>query len=219
MWRWYSHRLDSGNLIGGSSWGGRGAADSAGPIPAAASALWRRFRGGGASATGRCAWTANSITGRKTEEASRAAGIGGALRLGAGDHHAGFSDFNILCVLAELTPRELAAAAERSAVARTGQPAPLLLTEHELQFADCFAIEFTTMQSHHRLLFGKDVIPALVVEDTFYRRAGGARPARQALALRQKACECWPTKPAAPPAARFGVHFLRALRHALLLHG
>jgi hypothetical protein len=33
----------------------------------------------------------------------------------AGDHHAGFSDFNILCVLSVLTPRELAASASRSA--------------------------------------------------------------------------------------------------------
>ena len=85
----------------------------------------------------------------------------------AGDHHAGFSDFNILCVLAELTPRELAAAAEPFRWWREqGSPVPLLLTEPELATsADCFAIEFHDMQSHHQLLFGKDVIPALVVED------------------------------------------------------
>ena len=108
----------------------------------------------------------------------------------AGDHHAGFSDLNVLCVLSELTPRELAAAAEPFRWWREqGSPAPLLLTEHELATsADCFAIEFHDMQSHHRLLFGKDTIPALEVGNAFYRAQVEHDLRAKLLRLRQKAC-------------------------------
>ena len=107
----------------------------------------------------------------------------------AGDHHAGFSDFNILCVLSAIAPGELAAAAEPFRWWREqGSPAPLLLTEHELATStDCFAIEFHDMQSHHRLLFGKDVIAALPVEKHFYRAQVEHDLRAKLLRLRQKA--------------------------------
>ena len=51
--------------------------------------------------------------------------------------------------------------------------APLLLTEHEVATStDCFAIEFHDIQQHHRLLYGKDVITGLTVDDSFYRAQG-----------------------------------------------
>src|SRR4051794_7782471 len=81
----------------------------------------------------------------------------------AGDHQAKFSDYNILCVLSEITPRELAAGEDIFRWWREqSSPAPLLLTEHEVATStDCFAIEFLDIQRSHRILFGKDVITGL----------------------------------------------------------
>src|SRR3982750_1356961 len=74
------------------------------------------------------------------------------------DHHEDFSDLNVLCVLTQITPRELAAAEEIFRGWREqGSPSPLLLTEHELTTStDCFAIEFHDIQRQHRLLHGRD---------------------------------------------------------------
>jgi hypothetical protein len=140
----------------------------------------------------------------------------------AGDHHEGFSDFNILCVLTVLTPRELAASAEPFYWWREqGSPAPLLLTEHELATsADCFAIEFHDMQSSHRLLFGKDVIPALVVEDTFYRAQVEHDLRAKLLRLRQKASGMLANADLLRRLLLDSVStFCVLFRHALLLHG
>ncbi len=65
-----------------------------------------------------------------------------------GEHHARFSDYNILCVLHEITPRELGASDKIFRWWREqGNPAPLLLTEHEVaNSTDCFAIEFHDIQ-------------------------------------------------------------------------
>src|ERR1039457_2011116 len=47
----------------------------------------------------------------------------------AGDHHAAFSDINILCVLSEISPRELGAGEDIFRWWREqGSPSPLLLT-------------------------------------------------------------------------------------------
>ncbi len=140
----------------------------------------------------------------------------------AGDHHAGFSDYNVLCVLSELTSRELAAAAAPLRWWREqGSPAPLLLTEHELATsADCFAIEFHDIQSHHRLLFGKDVIPELAVADTFYRAQVEHDLRAKLLRLRQKACGTMADRNLLRRLLLDSVStFCVLLRHALLLHG
>src|ERR1035438_1626103 len=78
----------------------------------------------------------------------------------AGDHHAQFSDLNILCILTQITPAELAAAESLFLWWReNGSPAPLLLTQHELLTStDCFAIEFHDIQASHRILFGVDLV-------------------------------------------------------------
>lgn len=82
-----------------------------------------------------------------------------------------FSDLNILCVLKEITPRELA---DGEPILRwwreLGNPSPLLMSEEEVSnSADSFPIEFRDMQQRRRVLFGPDPIADLVVHDTQYR--------------------------------------------------
>jgi hypothetical protein len=105
------------------------------------------------------------------------------------DHHAQFSDYNILCVLSRITPRELA---DGEPILRwwreQGSPSPLLLTEQEVETStDCFAIEFNDIKRQHQLLFGKDVISGLVVDHTFYRAQVEHDLRAKLLRLRQKA--------------------------------
>lgn len=107
----------------------------------------------------------------------------------SGEHHAAFSDLNVLCVVSVVTPRELAAVA---AIFRwwreKGSPAPLLLTERELATStDCFAIEFQDIKAHHRILFGRDIIGPLVVDNSFYRAQVEHDLRAKLLRLRQKA--------------------------------
>src|ERR1700687_4336895 len=89
----------------------------------------------------------------------------------AGDHHAKFSDLNVLCVLKEITPRELG---EGEPILRWwrehGHPSPLLMSEEEAHnSADCFPIEFRDMQDHRKVLHGVDVIAHLHVDTKNYR--------------------------------------------------
>ena len=107
----------------------------------------------------------------------------------AGDHDAAFSDFNVLCVLSEVTPRELAAGEEIFRWWREqGSPSPLLLSEHEVVTStDCFAIEFNDIKRRHELLYGKDVISSLVVDPSFYRAQVEHDLRAKMLRLRQKA--------------------------------
>jgi len=106
-----------------------------------------------------------------------------------GDHQERFSDLNVLCVLPEITTRELEASEPIFRWWREqGSPSPLLLTEQEvLSSTDCFAIEFHDIQRQHRLLYGKDVITPLEIDDSFYR-AGVEHDLRaKLLRVRQKA--------------------------------
>lgn len=106
-----------------------------------------------------------------------------------GDHQAQYSDLNVLCVLTEITPRELASSGDLFRWWRElGNPSPLLLTERELAgSSDCFAIEFHDIQAHHRLLDGRDVIGALALDDAFYRAQVEHDLRAKLLRLRQKA--------------------------------
>jgi predicted nucleotidyltransferase len=140
----------------------------------------------------------------------------------AGDHHEGFSDLNVLCVLDQLTTRELA---QSEPVFRwwreKGNPSPLLLSEHEVSTStDCFAIEFHDIKAHHRILQGKDVISQLVVDDAFYRAQVEHDLRAKLLRLRQKASGSLSDKDTlrrlmADSISTFSVLF----RHALILHG
>jgi hypothetical protein len=140
----------------------------------------------------------------------------------AGDHHEGFSDLNVLCVLDQVTPNELE---QSEPVFRwwreKNNPAPLLLSEHEVQTStDCFAIEFHDIQSHHRILQGKDVISGLVIDNSFYRAQVEHDLRAKLLRLRQKAGGAISDKDVlrrlmADSISTFCVLF----RHALALHG
>ncbi|MEI9976853.1 MAG: hypothetical protein WDO73_35270 [Ignavibacteriota bacterium] len=140
----------------------------------------------------------------------------------AADRQEKFSDYNVLCVLSRITPQELA---DSEAIFRwwreQGSPAPLLLSEEEVQTStDCFAIEFSDMKRQHQLLAGKDVISTLVVDERFYRAQVEHELRAKLLRLRQKA-----------PGMLSDADLLRRLlidslstfcvlfRHALILHG
>lgn len=139
-----------------------------------------------------------------------------------GEHHPRFSDYNVLCVLSEIGTRELAAAGEIFRWWREkASPAPLLLSEQELATStDCFAIEFTDIQRHHKLLHGKDLVTPLVVGRYFYRAQVEHDLRAKMLRLRQKA----PGMLADPGLLRRLLldsvsTFCVLFRHALALHG
>jgi hypothetical protein len=106
-----------------------------------------------------------------------------------GELHAGFSDFNVLCVLTEVGVPELRDSGEIFRWWREqGSPAPLLLGEREVAASvDCFAIEFRDIQREHRVLHGKDVIGPLAMGDSFYRAQVEHELRAKLLRLRQKA--------------------------------
>jgi hypothetical protein len=140
----------------------------------------------------------------------------------AGDHNRKFSDYNVLCVLRQITPVQLGAS---EAIFRwwreAGNPAPLLLTENEVRTStDCFAIEFHDIKESHRILFGEDVVTPLVVETCFYRAQVEHDLRAKLLRLRQKASGVLSDKDVlrrllADSISTFCVLF----RHALILHG
>ena len=107
----------------------------------------------------------------------------------SGDHHARFSDINILCVLTRIAASELGAGEDVFRWWREqGSPSPLLLTEAETAAStDCFAIEFHDIKRQHVLLFGKDVVSSLEVDDSFYRAQVEHDLRAKLLRLRQKA--------------------------------
>jgi len=107
----------------------------------------------------------------------------------SGNRQPGFSDYNVLAVLSEVTARELAAGTEIFRWWReTGSPSPLLLTEGELAASsDCFAIESRDLKSHHQVLYGRDVVAGLALDDRFYRAQVEHDLRAKLLRLRQKA--------------------------------
>ncbi|HET9319620.1 MAG TPA: nucleotidyltransferase domain-containing protein [Bryobacteraceae bacterium] len=140
----------------------------------------------------------------------------------AGDHHEGYSDLNVLCVLTDVTVRELE---QSDPVFRWWRekknPAPLLLSEHEVRTStDCFAIEFHDIKTHHRILQGKDVISNLVVDDSFYRAQVEHDLLAKLLRLRQKATSALSDKDVLRSLLADSVStFCILFRHALVLHG
>lgn len=140
----------------------------------------------------------------------------------AGNHHSQFSDLNILCVLTQVTPAELADAEPVFKWWRAqGNPSPLLLSQNEVQTStDCFPIEFHDIQERRRVLYGPDVIEAVAIDKTFYRAQVEMELRSKLLRLRQKAGSVISDKGAllrlmidsAP-------NFLVLARHALLVSG
>ena len=140
----------------------------------------------------------------------------------AGDHHENFSDLNVLCVLTRVTPAELADAEPIFKWWRAqGNPSPLLMSEEEVSNStDCFPIEFHDMQEQRRVLFGPDLIQALVVDKTFYRAQVEQELRGKLLRLRQKAGGMLSDKQALLRLMIDSVpNFLVLSRHALLVSG
>jgi predicted nucleotidyltransferase len=107
----------------------------------------------------------------------------------SGDYNGKFSDLNVLCVLREVTPRELE---DSTPVVRwwreKGNPSPLLLSEAEMKHStDCFPIEFHDIRERHRVLHGQDVALDLEIDRCFYRAQVEHDLRAKLLRLRQKA--------------------------------
>ena len=140
----------------------------------------------------------------------------------AGDHHGEYSDFNVLCVLSQVTPAELGACEPVFRWWREqGNAAPLLLSEEEVRTStDCFPIEFHDMKERRQVLFGKDVIETLAIDNVFYRAQVEHDLRAKLLRLRQKAAAVLEDEQALlrlmiDSASSFFV----LARHALLLSG
>jgi predicted nucleotidyltransferase len=106
-----------------------------------------------------------------------------------GDHDRSYSDYNVLCVLDQVTPRELARAEEIFRWFRErGNPAPLLLSEREAATStDCFPIEFYDIRAQHRILHGRDIVDGIDIDMCFYRAQVEHELRSKLLRLRQKA--------------------------------
>ena len=140
----------------------------------------------------------------------------------AGDRQQKFSDYNVLCVLSRVTPRELS---DGEAIFRwwreRGSPSPLLLSEPELETSgDVFAIEFRDLKQQSQLLAGKDVISHLAVDGRFYRAQVEHDLRAKLLRLRQKAAGMLSDRGQLLRLLLDSVStFCVLFRHALILHG
>jgi predicted nucleotidyltransferase len=139
-----------------------------------------------------------------------------------GDHTGRFSDINVLCVLDRITTRELA---EAEPIFRwwreLDNPAPLLLSEEELRTStDCFPIEFHDIRERHRILYGRDVVADLEIDDSFYRAQVEYQLRAKLLRLRQKGAGVLRERDLLVRLLAESVStFCVLARHALLLHG
>jgi len=140
----------------------------------------------------------------------------------AGDRQEGFSDYNVLCVLSRVTPRELS---DGEPVFRwwreRGSPSPLLLAEDELNSStDCFVIEFQDMKRQHQLLAGRDLISNLAVDNRYYRAQVEHDLRAKVLRLRQKASGMLSDSGLCLRLLLDSIStFCVLFRHALILHG
>lgn len=107
----------------------------------------------------------------------------------SGDHHQQFSDLNILCVLRQITAKELEVADPIMRWWRDKEnPAPLLLTQEEiLSSTDCFPMEFHDIKDQGRVLYGKDPLDGVEIDDHDYRAEVEHELRSKILRLRQKA--------------------------------
>jgi predicted nucleotidyltransferase len=140
----------------------------------------------------------------------------------SGEHHGKFSDLNVLCVVTEVTARELA---DAEPVVKwwtgEGNPSPLMLSRDEVRSStDVFPIEFHDMLEQRRVLYGDDVIAGLQIDRTFYRAQVEHDLFSKMLRLRQKAAAMLSDRDALLTLMLDSVStFCVLLRHALLLGG
>ena len=139
-----------------------------------------------------------------------------------GDRDERFSDYNILCILTRITPAELRAAEPVFRWWREqGNPAPLLLTGHEVETStDCFQIEFQDIRESHRILYGPNLVESLEIDRSFYRAQVECQLRTKLLRLRQKGGGLLSDKDALRGLLLDSLStFCVLFRHALLLSG
>ncbi|MCU1325454.1 MAG: hypothetical protein JWN34_824 [Bryobacterales bacterium] len=107
----------------------------------------------------------------------------------AGDFHRNYSDVNVLCVLRQITPKQLRLSEPVLRWWREkGNPSPLMLSVEEVRNStDCFPVEFHDICEHHRVLYGEDVTAGMEIGDVFYRAQVEHDLRAKLLRLRQKA--------------------------------
>ncbi len=139
-----------------------------------------------------------------------------------GDHSGRFSDINVLCVLSQVTPRELG---EGQPIVQwwreKGNPSPLLLSEEEVRTStDCFPIEFHDIKERHRILYGQDPVAELEIDNSFYRAQVEYQLRSKVLRLRQKGAGVMHERDLLLDLLTDSVSTFCVLsRHALRLHG
>lgn len=139
-----------------------------------------------------------------------------------GDHTGRYSDINIFCVLGAVTPRELAEAEPIFRWWRAkDNPSPLLMSEEEVRTStDCFPIEFHDIRERHRILYGKDVVADLEIDESFYRAQVEYQLRAKLLRLRQKGAGVMHDRELLLKLLADSVStFCVLARHALRLHG
>jgi predicted nucleotidyltransferase len=140
----------------------------------------------------------------------------------AANHGDKFSDLNVLCVLKQITPRELG---EGEPILNWwrghGHPSPLLMSEEEAyNSSDSFPIEFRDMKDQRKLLYGLDVIADVHVETRYHRAQVEHELRSKLLRLRQQGARVLSDSPALLRLCVDSVSTFCVLgRHALLLAG
>jgi len=99
-----------------------------------------------------------------------------------------FSDINLLCLLKDASFVHLAALHRPIEWwAKQKHVAPLVMTRDELgRSADVFAIEFTDIKRTHRVLFGNDPFPELIIPMHLHRAQLEYELREKTILLRQK---------------------------------
>ncbi len=106
-----------------------------------------------------------------------------------GETHGVYSDLNVLAVLDQVTPQELASSETIFKWWRDkGNPAPLLMSAEEMRNStDCFPIEFHDITDCRRVLYGDDLAAGLEIRDVHYRAQVEHELRAKLIRLRQKA--------------------------------
>jgi hypothetical protein len=104
------------------------------------------------------------------------------------DFHGKHSDLNVLCVVRAVDPPDL----EKAEPAanwwrRLGNPAPLLMGQHELESStDAFPLEFLDIRDQHRVLYGDDPFAQVEIDRHYHRVQVEHELRAKLLALRQR---------------------------------
>lgn len=139
-----------------------------------------------------------------------------------GDYQGGFSDFNILCVLRQVTPSELQHSEPIFRWWRElGNPSPLLMSTEEVRTStDSFPIEFYDIKARHRILYGEDVVANLDIHFDHHRAQVEHELRAKVLRLRQKAAGVLSDKALLLQLMADSIStFCTLFRHVLLLAG